>query len=348
MLTSRGDAPETEEVAPNVVVHRTVRDWAAPRTLGALNRLLRRSGAQVVHVFFPAPDLGGRYQVPAWLGAADGLPLVTTFWNLGLGRRSPASLRAASLALLARSDALSSHDPGYLSFLRRAGLGRPVRWLPVGSNVSSTGGRAAARARIGLGASDRVLAYFGQLDFTRGVEDLFEALALLPGAGSVRLVMIGSAGREHRYAGDPAAQAEFRRLRSLPGQLGVADRIEWTDYLPDAAVAERLVAADLCVLPYRRNSLGRSGLAAALELGVPTVLAGTPGGVEPLRPGRHVALVPPGDPPALAATLIRLLDDDEARARLADGALEAARFMAWPRIAAAATGLYREVLARRP
>jgi glycosyltransferase involved in cell wall biosynthesis len=166
---------------------------------------------------------------------------------------------------------------------------------------------------------------------------LLEALTQMRRHGSdARLVMIGAAdsARYELYL----AQAE---------RLGLDDAVLWTPWLGSGQAAELLASVDLCVLPYRRNSLGRSALAAALTLGVPTVLAGTPERIAPLQDGRDVALVAPGDPQALARELRRLSDDDEARARLREGARTAARHFAWPRIAEAGLGMYAEALYRR-
>ncbi|HWX10336.1 MAG TPA: glycosyltransferase family 4 protein, partial [Gaiellaceae bacterium] len=320
VLTSAGDGPTAERLPSGVVVHRVIEDWTIRRarpSLRALRTLLESEQIELVHVVFPDSVVQGRYQLPALLGSR-GVPLVTTFWNLGLGRRSPPAVRLTALALLLRSAALSSHDPGYLAALRRLAVGRkPVHWLPVGSNFDHVGAR-----ELRDGGPLR-LGYFGQLDFTRGVDTLFEALARL-GRRDLRLVMLGSAGRPERYAEDSAAEAEFRRLLALPEQLGIGDLVEWTGFLDDDEVPDALASLDLCVLPYRRNSLGRSALAAALAAGVPVVLGGRPDRIAPLRPGEHVALVPPDDPGALAATIGRLLDDEAERARLADGARAAA------------------------
>lgn len=341
VLTSPADAPAVEAPAPGVSVHRIVADWGL-RGLGPANDALRAHGTQLVHVFFPDPGLGGGYRLPSLLGARLQVPLVTTFWNLGLGSRSPLTLRAQALALLARSSALTSHDPGYLEVLRRLGAGRPVHWLPVGNNMA--GAEAPDREVTDSYLPGRSLAYFGQLDFTRGVDDLFRALRLVRDREDARLVMIGSAGREERYAEDGSAYAQYRALRALPRELGIEEAVEWTDYLADGEVTRLLSSVDLCVLPYRRNSLGRSALAAALDAGAPTLLAGRPELIGPLRPGRHVALVPPDSPDLLAEAILRLLGDEGERRRLAAGAVRASRLFAWPRIAAAALGIYRRVL----
>ena len=341
VLTSTGGGPERDEVSEGVTVHRAIGEWTLSEngrgTLRRMNELLRSEEIDVIHVLFPDSVLQGRYQLPAALGVRR-IPLVTTFWNLGLGRRSPLPIKLEALGLLGRSSVLTSHDAGYLEALRRIARGtKPVRWLPVGTNIATEARRSPNAVRRELGLRDvPLLAYFGQLDFTRGVEDLLEALAQLRNAGSdARLVMIGGAD-----------SARYELYRALADRLGLGDAVQWTPYLNAGEAAEMLAAADLCVLPYRRNSLGRSALAAALTLGVPTVLAGTPERIAPLVAGRDVELVPPGVPAQLGWTLRRLLEDDESRARLREGARTAARQFAWPRIAEAALAIYTEAIRR--
>jgi glycosyltransferase involved in cell wall biosynthesis len=331
---------EREQLDSGVTVHRVVDDWtlAKPGREGVrrIDELLVTERVDVLHVFFPDSVLQSRYQVPAALGLGR-IPLVTTFWNLGLGRRSPAAIKLEALALLARSAVLTSHDPGYLRALRLgAGWARPVHWLPVGTNLDRPAGRdgPAVRARLGVGDAP-LLGYFGHLDFTRGVEDLFQTLALLRRRRDVRLAMIGATG-EHGG-----------RYRGLARELGIESAVVWTGYLPAADAADMLAAVDLCVLPYRRNSLGRSALAAALAVGAPTILGGSPARIAPLRTGKHVELVPPGDVERLAALVGELLDDPGRRSRLSTGARSGSRLFAWPRIAMSALALYREATRRK-
>ncbi len=341
VLTSAGRGPEREHVSEGVTVHRAVEDWTLSEdgrgTLRRVNELLRSEGVDVVHVLFPDSVLQGRYQLPAAIGLRR-WPLVTTFWNLGLGRRSPLPIKLEALALLGRSVVLTSHDPGYLAALRRiAGRAKPVHWLPVGTNIAPEARRAPNAVRRELDLREGpLLGYFGQLDFTRGVEDLLEALARMRRGGSdARLLMIGAAD-----------SARYEIYLALAQRLGLGEAVLWTPYLGAGQAAETLAAVDLCVLPYRRNSLGRSALAAALTLGVPTVLAGTPDRIAPLLSGRDVELVAPGEPAGLARALQRLIDDEDARMRLREGARTAARHFAWPRIAEAALAIYGDAIRR--
>ena len=345
VITSADGTPAST-VEAGVVVHRVVRDWSLGRTgraeLRQANRVLRETAAEVVHVLFPDSVLQERYRLPALLGLGR-IPLVATWWNLGLGRLSPLAIRAESAALLSRARVLSAHNPVSLRFLSRIALRRPVEWLPVGNNMVHSGPRVSrdeARRLLELEPDVEWLGYFGQLDPTRGVEDLFAALAALRRRRDVRLVMIGSAGRRERYEEEPASAAYLDAVLRLPGALGIDGAVRWTDYLSDEDVVRHLLAVDLCVLPYRRNSIGRSALATALETGTATVIAGNDAGIEPLRAHEHVALVPPASPEHLCDAIAGLLEDDGARRRLEHGARAAARYFSWPYVAERALAIY--------
>lgn len=345
VLTSAG-FPREEHPREGMTVRREIVDWGFRGDLKAANDALEDAGSQLVHVLFPDSVLQDAYRLPVRLGSGR-IPLVTSFFNLGLGRRSPLSLKLEALGLLARSRVLTTHDPTYLKALRRSfGWAKPVRWLPAGSNLRAEridAAPAELRRSLGLEPDARWLVYFGQLDPTRGVEDLMRALALLRRDRDVRLLMLGSASRPGRYA-DVASASYLRHVLGLPDELAIDEAVHWSDYLPDVEVVRHLRAADLCVLPYRRNSIGRSALVAALAHGVPTVLSGSPEAIAPLRAGEHVAAVEPRRPELLAAVIARLLADDAERARLGASGQAAADLFSWPRIAGAAEEVYREAL----
>ena len=85
-------------------------------------------------------------------------------------------------------------------------------------------------------------------------------------------------------------------------------------------------------LPARRSPLAGP---AAFWLGAgPAAVA--------VRDGEAISLIPPDDADALASALIRLADDPDLRARLAEGARAAAARIAWPTLAAETLDVYRE------
>jgi len=209
--------------------------------------------------------------------------------------------------------------------------------IPIGSNipVAPPAGfeRAAWRARLGPDVSGRLVAFFGLLAPSKGLDVLLEALARLD--PSWRLVIIGGA------ATAPQDVAHAEAVRALARRLGLASRVHETGHLAAEEVSAWLLAADLAVLPFRDGaSFRRGSLLAALAHGCPVVstLPADPATTEALGPA--ALLVPPNDPAALAAAMVALAADDPARARLAvAGRALAARF-SWGAIAAHHEALY--------
>jgi glycosyltransferase involved in cell wall biosynthesis len=107
-------------------------------------------------------------------------------------------------------------------------------------------------------------------------------------------------------------------FRGEADRLGVAHRIELTGPLPPAALDQLRSQSDLVVAPSHRESYGKA-LAEGLARGLPAIATDVGGHPEALGaagdgslPG---ALVPVGDPAALAQALRGWLDDPGLRAR---------------------------------
>ncbi len=124
--------------------------------------------------------------------------------------------------------------------------------------------------------------------------------------------------------GERAPRAEFLvvgegpledDLRRLARELGIADRVHFLGRRDDArAVIERL---DLLAVSSITDGSPLVVL-EAMSAGVPVVATATGGLPDQIEHGVNGLLVPPGDAPALAAAMLRLIDDlDEAR-RFAD------------------------------
>jgi glycosyltransferase involved in cell wall biosynthesis len=142
----------------------------------------------------------------------------------------------------------------------------------------------------------------------KGVDVLLAALAALPRALAWRYDHVG---------GGPLLD----QLRAKAERLGIADRITWHGALAEDRVLQAYRVADLFVLASRIAPDGdRDGLpnvlleAGAMELAaVASREAAVP---ELIEDGVNGALVPPGDPAALADALARLIADPAARERL--------------------------------
>ena len=135
------------------------------------------------------------------------------------------------------------------------------------------------------------------------------------------------------------------RMDIAPLRARAAESVRWvTRFVADDEIAAYFRRADLVVLPYRE--IDQSGvLFTALAFGRPLLLSAV-GGFPEVAGHGAAALVAPGDPPALAQELRRLIGDDGARATLADAArVAAAGPYSWDAIAAAHLALYNSLTA---
>ena len=173
----------------------------------------------------------------------------------------------------------------------------------------ATGERDRLRQELGL-PLDRVICLFvGRLSREKGVLELLEAWRLLQPSGAF-LVMAGPDMTGHAWdAGAPG--------RVFVQQHGLQDSVRFVGPLAD--VASMIKAADLVVQPSHFEALGLSAI-EALACGVPLVASAVGGLLDFIVDGENGRLVPPQDPPALAAGIGPLLLDAGARARLAAGA----------------------------
>jgi glycosyltransferase involved in cell wall biosynthesis len=146
----------------------------------------------------------------------------------------------------------------------------------------------------------------------KGYDVLIEALAGLIDL-PWRLTIVGDCGRHLPTVTQLRADIERHRL---------SPRVAIEDAVSDQRLAAVYAASDLFVLASHYEGFGMA-YAEAIAHGLPVV--GTTGGAIPdTVPAGAGVLVPPGDAPALAATLRHLIADAAARDRLAAGARAAA------------------------
>lgn len=133
-------------------------------------------------------------------------------------------------------------------------------------------------------------------------------------------------------------------VEKLAVSLGVSGQVA---FLGEQLQMGRLFAqADLFVLPSGQESFGLAAL-EALASGVPVVATDVGGLPEVVRHSETGWLVPAGNPPALAAAILKLLADEPSRAAMGRAARVDAleRFRPEP-VVARVEALYRELLAR--
>ncbi len=178
------------------------------------------------------------------------------------------------------------------------------RVVTVPSAVDAPGLRAArrqgGRGRHGLPVDVRLAVTPAALTPEKGHRTLLAAAAILRSAVPDLHWALAGAGPERAP------------LQREAARLGVGDRLHWLGQVDD--VASLLAEADVAVVPSLSEGLGTAAL-EALALGVPLVASGVGGLAELLADGAGLG-VPPGDGPALADAVRRVLTDPALRAQL--------------------------------
>ncbi len=177
--------------------------------------------------------------------------------------------------------------------------GGAKQFLPFISNVDR-GARPALRKALGLPPGAMIVLFCGTLIDLKGVDVLIRAMARLRDADPECFLLI--AGRDGDRFGSLAG------LTRLADSLGLASVVRFLGELPWEELAGIYVAADVFVLPTRKDTWGKVLVEAGLA-GLPLVTTEVCGGAGSLvRDGVNGYVVPVDNISALTAALSRLAD----------------------------------------
>ncbi len=201
-------------------------------------------------------------------------------------------------------------------------LGGDAVEIPNGVDVAGT---AAAEP---LPSDGPTIGFLGRYDEPRkGMPVLIDACRLLARTRpDLRLLVVGP--------GDPNLLA------------GAGLRVTALGAVDDAAKARALRSMDVFCAPNLGGESFGIVLAEAMAAGAPVVASDLDAFAAVLD--GHGVLVPPGDPPALAAAIDGLLADPGRRAALAAAGRARAEAFAWPTVAARVAQVYRAAIAADP
>jgi phosphatidylinositol alpha-mannosyltransferase len=168
----------------------------------------------------------------------------------------------------------------------------------------------------------------------KGFPVLLDALSrLAPDRPELRLLVAGPGDPEEVFAGRPAA---------------LRDRITFLGQVSEADKARMLRSVDLYVAPNLGGESFGMILTEAMAAGAPVVASELDAFRRVLDGGRAGALVPVGDPDALAGTLGGLLDDPAGRAAMAARAAQVVATFDWPVVAARVVEVYATAIEAAP
>jgi glycosyltransferase involved in cell wall biosynthesis len=283
------------------------------RALFALSRVAPRRG--IVHIQYqPAAFdlLGDVCLMPTLLHRVrPRVKVVTTFHDARVPYLFPkaGSLRRIAVQLLARSsDAVIAADEGDLRTIGVLGFD-----VPIGSNVDCAPpddyDRAEfRRSRLGTDDDTLVVAYFGLLNSTKGLDLLFDAFTRIASQHpDARLVLLGG----DIGASDPTNAATAARVRSR-----LTRSVVHTGWLPPRELSAYLLASDVALLPYTDGASARRGsLLACAAHGLPIV------STLPAAPEVADAILAVEPTAAALANAVLSAATERARWRAASGAL---------------------------
>jgi glycosyltransferase involved in cell wall biosynthesis len=270
------------------------------RTLPASRRLLRSSGARLVYV--------STLTLPTWALVArlSRIPVVVhvheTEDGLGVALRTALHLPLA----LAHRVVVNSAATGRAVVRAVPPLARRSRTVRNGVPAPE-----AATVPLRHEAPEQVqLVLIGRLSPVKGTDIALRALERLVTDGvDAELTLVGDVFPGYEW---------FReQLEDTARAADLVGRVHYTGYQAD--VAPYFAAADVVVMPSRRESFGNVAVEAALA-GRPVVASRVQGLVEVVVDGATGVLVPPEDPQALAGAVQRLLADWPTARRCAEAA----------------------------
>jgi len=306
-----------------------------------LERRWRSEPVDVAHSHF---WMSGVASVAA--GVRTGVPVLHTFHALGTVKRRHQGVRDTSpparigfeRRLCGQVDQVVATCNDEVAELVALGM-HPDRATVIPCGVDTDAFRpVAGDGAPARGAGRPRLLVIGRLVERKGVGNVIEALAQLPG---VELLVAG--GPEPRFLDtDP----EIARLRALAERHAVADRVRFLGSVSRPDVPALMASADVVVCVPWYEPFGIVPL-EAMACARPVVGSAVGGLLDTVVPGRTGELVPPRRPDLLAPVLCDLLADPARRAAYGEaGRARVVERYRWSAVAAATEDVYAAVADR--
>lgn len=202
------------------------------------------------------------------------------------------------------------------------------------------------RSEFGLPPTGPIVAVLARLSASKGLEVFLDAVQLLNGQfPDARFLIVGDENAFHR-GGLTVGGPYGRGLEQRAERMGLIGRVVFTGFRLD--VPEILAEVAISVLPSVIGEGLPNSILESMAAGLPVVGTTSGGTPEAVEDGQTGLLVPPGDAPALAQAMARLLSDAPLRARLGEaGRRRVTERFSLQGMTLAMQHLYEDLLQRR-
>jgi D-inositol-3-phosphate glycosyltransferase len=195
-------------------------------------------------------------------------------------------------------------------------------------------GRKRSRSRLNLDVDTAVILYVGRYAPVKGLAGLVDAMALIPEAVPLRLLVVG---------GDGLRDLAVRIVHDQVERLGLRNRIHFCGRIEPAELPDYYSAADFLVLPSHYESFGLVVL-EALACGTP-VLATPVGAVESIiEKGTNGMVIANPQSDTLAAGIVAMIERNRQRPPVRDAVRASVNGFTWDGVVRRIERLYRTVI----
>ncbi len=345
---------KSQEANPAIHLTNTVKKWRW-RAIKAIQKWAKAHQLDMISLQFETAAYGMSPFIHI-LPQMVRVPVVTTFHDLlfpylfpKAGALRPMIVRhlanrSVGIILTNHEDYLELHEHPHSTLIPLGNL--------VTADLPADYDRTAWRKKAGADETDFLVAHFGFINHSKGVEILLEDLAYLRATGyPFKLVMIGG----KTGSSDPTNADYSQKIDALITQLNLGDAIIWTGFVDSSEVNAYLDASDVVCLPFRDgSSYRRSSLLAAIHRGCAIITTQPQVHIQFFKDGENMILVSPFtlDPKApnyfhISHKLLQLYRNERLRGHLKEGALKLSEQFDWATIIADHEAFFAHILGGR-
>lgn len=270
------------------------------------NSLVAKLAPDIIHA-----NCEESFLVGGVTGRLRGIPVLGTYHRSNLEFYRPCFRYKFFAALMTRCIAISKQRISLMQ--NQLGIAPDKITLIHGgvdlAAVKDSGDKAAAKAKLGLNPNGHLLLSLGHLGEIKGHDYTLAAL----------VKVISRFPDVHLYIGGDGQPEDYHRLRELIQRYGLEDHVTMLGEVTNAF--ELMAVCDVFVQPSLEEAFGLVFIEAGAH-GKPTVATEVGGIPDIIVDNETGILVPPGDSSALAAAIIKMLENPEWTRELGKNARE--------------------------